>query len=89
MEKAKCEIWKEYKKYTHFSSGAGWIKGSYFVGWQMLRFLGPEFIPNHKNVFKERKMQFLLINGWFVRYLAGLWVLWLVFGWFVGGMAGL
>ena len=25
----------------------------------MMRFLGPEFITNHKNVFKERRMQFL------------------------------
>ena len=26
------------------------------------------------------------ITGWFVRYLAGLWVKWLFFWWFVGGM---
>ena len=31
---------------------------------------------------------FWLISGWFVRYLADLWVVWLVCGWFVGGLAG-
>ena len=30
-----------------------------------------------------------LIFGWFVLYLAGLWVVWLVFGWFLSGLTGL
>ena len=25
---------------------------------------------------------FWLISGWFIRYLAGLWVVWMAFGWF-------
>ena len=29
--------------------------GSSFVGWQMLRFLDPEFIPNHKKYIQGKK----------------------------------
>ena len=36
---------------------------------------------------------FWMVSGWFVRCLAGLWVVcgfvWLVCGWFVDGLAGL
>ena len=59
MKKAKYEIWQEHKKSTHFSSRAGWTKWLYFVGQQILRVLRREFIPNHNNVFRERKMRFL------------------------------
>ena len=54
MEKTECEIWQEYKKCTHFSSRAGWVNRSYFVGWQMLCILGPEFTPNHKKCLQEK-----------------------------------
>lgn len=58
----------------------------------MLRFLDPEFIPNHEIMSSGKKRSdFWLISGWFVRYLAGSWMGWIVcgwfgqFGWFVGG----
>ena len=39
---------------------------------------------------KEYKDFWLItISGWFVRYLAGLCLIWLGCRWFVGGMAGL
>ena len=41
---------------------------------------------NIKNWFSAHNW---LVFGWYVRYLAGLWVGWLVFGWFVVGLAGL
>ena len=72
-----------------FSYCAGWAKGSYFVGQQMLQLLGPEFILNHNKCLQEKMMVFWLISGWFVQCLASLWVVWLVCGWFVGGLAGL
>ena len=42
------------KNRTHFFSHVGWVKESYFVGWQMLRFLGPEFIPNHRKCLQQK-----------------------------------
>ena len=41
------------------------------------------------NVFREEGCNFWLISGWFVQYLASLWVVCPVFGQFVGGLAGL
>ena len=38
---------------------------------------------------EEGNFWLIKITGWFVRYLAGLWVKWLVFWWFVGGMVSL
>ena len=69
MGNEKCEIWQIYKKRSHFSSYAGWV-GSYLVGWQMLWFLGPEFIPNHRKCLQGKKDP--MISGWFVQYLTGL-----------------
>ena len=43
------------KRCTHFSSRPGRVIGSYFVGWQMLRLLGSEFIPNHKKCLQVTK----------------------------------
>ena len=64
IERAKCEIWQKYKKDgTHFSSRGRWVKESYFVGWQMLWFLGPEFILNHKKCLQGKKDA---IFGWLV-----------------------
>ena len=83
---------RNIKKHTHFSSHTGWVKKSYFVGWQMLRFLGPEFIPNHRKCLLGKDAIFGgLVGGlsgiwpvcrWFVE---SLWVVWLVCRWFVGG----
>ena len=78
------------KKCTHFSSRKGWVKGSYFGGWQMFQFLGPEFIPNHKKMSSgKERCNFWLIIVWFFRYLAGLWMAWLVCRLFGCGVAGL
>ena len=55
MEKAKCEIWQKYNKCTNFSSHMGWLKGSNFVGWKMLQFLGPEFVPHHRKYLQGKK----------------------------------
>ena len=69
------------KEYTHFSSHAGWLKRSYFVGQQMLRLLGPEFTFNHKKCLQGKDTIF----GWLMDGFASLWVVWLVceqFGWF-------
>ena len=45
------------KNRTHFSSHLGWVKenGKWvnFVGWQMLPFLGHEFIPNHRKCLQQ------------------------------------
>ena len=38
---------------------------------------------------KEGRFWLIKITGWFVRYLAGLRVKWLVFWWFVSGMVSL
>ena len=38
---------------------------------------------------EEGNFSLIKITGWFVRYLAGLWVKWLVFWWFVGSMVSL
>ena len=46
---------RNIKNCIHFSSRAGCVKGSYFVGWEMLRFLGPEFMPNHKKCLQGKK----------------------------------
>ena len=60
-----------------FSSGLG--KRPYFVGWQMLRFLGPEFILNHKKISSGKEgFDFWLISGWFGWVVGSLWVFWLV-----------
>ena len=72
------------KKSNHFSSRAEQAKGPYFVEQQMLRFLGPEFILFIKNIFRERRVQFLAVE-----YLAGLWAIWVICWWFVGGLDGL
>ena len=69
MENAKCEIWQEHKKCTHFSSRVGWAKEPYFVGRKMLRFLGPEFLPSHKKCLQGKKDA---LFGWFVFTLADL-----------------
>ena len=50
----------------------------------MLRFLGPEFILFIKNIFRERRVQFLAVE-----YLAGLWAIWVICWWFLGGLDGL
>ena len=42
-----------------------------------------------KNVFREKRWNFWLISGCFVRYLTSLWVVWLVCRWFVDGLDGL
>ena len=83
---------KTGKKCTHFSSHAKWAKEPYFMGQQMLQFLVAEFIPNHKKCLKGKKDNFWLINGWFVQYLAGFWVVLLLcewFGWFVSDLDSL
>ena len=78
------------KKNTYFSSCVGWAKGLYFAGRQTLRFLGAEFIPNHKKFLPRKETCNLrLISGWFVQYLAGLWVVWLICGWFVDSLVSL
>ena len=58
------------KKCTYFSSRVTWTKRLYFVGRQMLRFLGPELLPKISS--KKEGCNFWLISEWFVRYLAGL-----------------
>ena len=41
----------------------------------MLRFLGPEFIPNHKkNSSGKEGFDFWLISGWFGWFVGSLWV---------------
>ena len=57
------------KKCTHFSSRKGWVKGSYFVGWQILQFLGPEFIPNHKKCLQGKNDA---IFGWLLCGFSGI-----------------
>ena len=61
----------------------------------MMRFIGPEFITNHKNVFKERRMQFLAdkdqqvvcpVFGWVVFDMAELSVVCGWYGWFVADL---
>ena len=49
MDTAKYEIWQEHKKCNNFSSRVEWAKGSQFMGRQMQRILGLEFIPSYKN----------------------------------------
>ena len=63
------------------------------MAWQMSRFLGPEFIPNHRKCLQGNKMRLLddkwvvcSVFGWFVGGLAGLWVVCGWFGWFAGGL---
>ena len=73
------------KKGYHFSSHAGWVKGSYFVRWQMLRFLGPEFIPNHRKYLQGKNA---VIFGWLVSGLSATWLVCRRFGWFVGSFLG-
>ena len=99
MENEKCKIWQKLKKTQSISFHAGWLKGSYFVGWQLLQFLGPEFLPNHRNCLQGKKDEIFgrLVGGlfgiwlvctWFVWFVGSLWVVWLAcgwFGWFVGG----
>ena len=46
---------RNIKKCTHFSSCKEWVKGLYFMGLQMLQFLGPEFIPYHKKCLQVKK----------------------------------
>ena len=58
MEKANAKSSRNIKKCTHFSSRAGWVKASYFVGWQILRFLSPEFIPNRKKCLQGKEAIF-------------------------------
>ena len=88
------------KKCTHFSFRAGWVKGSYLVGWEILRFLDPEFKPNHKKCLQGKKDA---IFGWLVGGLLGIWLVcgrfmssvaawWVIYercGWFVGEVTGL
>ena len=72
-------IKRNIKKFTDFSSRAGWAR-------KIMRFI--------KKPFREKMMRFLadswvncFIFGWFVGGFAGLWVVLLVcewFGWFVG-----
>ena len=69
------------------------------MGWQILRLLHPEFKPNQKMSSGKKGCNFWLSSGWLVRYLAGLclvwlvcsglWMIWLVYGLFVNGLAGL
>ena len=74
------------KKYIHFSPRAEWVKWSYFVGWQILLFLGPRFIPNHRKCIQRKKDA---IFGWLVGGLSGIWLVCGWFSWFVGDVAGL
>ena len=89
VETGKREIWQKYQKSTHFSSRVAWVNRSYFVGRQMLRFLDPQFISNHKKCLQGRgdaifgwlvcSLSGISWYGWFV---GGLYVVWLVCGWF-------
>ena len=63
----------------------GRVKGLYLAGWQMLQFLGAEFIPNSKKCLLGKDAIFgYLVVGW-----SGIWLVCPVFGWFVGGLASL
>ena len=63
----------------------GWVKGLYLAGWQMLQFLGAEFIPNSKKCLLGKDAIFgYLVGGW-----SGIWLVCAVFGWFVHGLDGL
>ena len=64
----------------------------------MLRFLGPEFIPNYKKCLHGKKgaifgcgvfgwfvgdlSDLLVVCGWFGWFVGNLWVVWLDCGWF-------
>ena len=77
--KGNAKFGKNIKKCTHFSSRVAWVNRSYFVGRQMLRFLDPQFISNHKKCLQGRGDA---IFGWLVCSLSGIsW-----YGWFVGGL---
>ena len=77
-------IKRNIKKFTDFSSRAGWAR-------KIMRFI--------KKAFREKMMRFLadqwvicFIFAWFEGGFAGLWVVLLVCGqfcWFVSGLAGL
>ena len=81
MEKVKCEIWLEYKKMHPLLFLHGMGKRVIFRGWQMLQFLGPEFIPDHKKCLSGKDGIFgSLVGGWSGILLVCGW-----FGWFLGG----
>ena len=65
---------------TRWWNGVKWLQI-----WHIICIVAKVF-GNIKNWFSAHNW---LVFGWYVRYLAGLWVGWLVFGWFVDGLAGL
>ena len=84
------------KNRTHFFSHVGWVKEPYFVGWQMLRFLGPEFNSYPRKCLQQKNdaifgrlvgslLCIWLVCRWFGWFVGSLWVVRLVCGWFVGG----
>ena len=86
MEKVKCEIWNEHKNNcTYFSSHAGLAKRSHIVGLQIWRFLGSEFIPNHKKCLQGKDRNFGKLMGG----LSGIWLVCERTSWLVGGLVGL
>ena len=52
MEIAKCETWQKYKKMPSFLFSCMMGKRVVF---QMLQFLGPEFIPNCRKCLQGKK----------------------------------
>ena len=82
LRRQNAKSGRNIKKCTHLSSPARWVKGSYFVGWQMLRFLilNLLYLIIKMSPGKER-CDFWLISGRFSQYFTGLWVVWLVCGW--------